>query len=66
MEELLTWYRRDMEVKKFMEKVETSTQEMREQMRELSRKLTVLTESPREGGQLSFFFVCFRYYMIIK
>ena len=60
VEELRTWYRTDMEVKKFMEKVETSTQEMKEEVRELSRKLTVLTESPREGGQLSFFFVCFR------
>ena len=81
VEELLTWYRSDVEVKKSIEKLETTTQEMKEQMGELhqsvdqlgklhqsmDRKLTALTESPREGGQLRFFFfICFQYYRIKK
>ena len=57
MEELLTWYRNDMEVKKSIEKLETTTQEMKDQMDQLGklqqrmdRKLSVLTESSREQG----------------
>ena len=58
VEELHTWYRNDMEVKKSLERLEATTQEMKEQMGELhqiiDRKLAVFTESPRRGGQLSF------------
>ena len=68
VEELHTWYRSDVEVKKTIEKLEATTQEMKEQMGELhqsvdqlgklhqsiDRKLAAFTESPREIGQLSF------------
>ena len=57
MEELLTWYKNDMEVKKSIEKLETTTQEMKDQMDQLGklqqrmdRKLSFLTESSREQG----------------
>lgn len=57
---LQSWYRNDMEVKKSIEKLENTTQEMKDQMNQLGklhqsmdRKLSVLTENPRqEGGQL--------------
>ena len=56
VEELLTWYRNDMEVKKSIEKLETTTQEMKDQMDQMDRKLSVLTERlPEQGGKLNFF-----------
>lgn len=57
VEELQSWYRNDMEVKKSIEKLENTTQEMKDQMNQLGklhqsmdRKLSVLTENPRQEG----------------
>ena len=48
VEELRTWYRNDVEVKKAVEKLETTSQEMKDQMDRMDRKLSVLTEGSQE------------------
>ena len=50
VEELRTWYRNDVEVKKAVEKLETTSQEMKDQMDRMDRKLSVLTEGSQEQG----------------